>query len=439
MFGYVKPFVPSLTVAEYTYYKSVYCGLCHTAGGTSGAASRLFLSYDFVFLALVRQALQGQAVVMTKRRCVAHPLRRRYAVQENEALRYAAAAAAVLRAYKLQDDLFDEHGLRRCVAQLLRLCNRRAARRGAAWVCPEALQAAFADLRAIEQAQTASMDAPADVFGVLLGELFAMGLPQRQARIAADHICGISSAYKGCIGSSCIRVFGLNAASTGLNERSAAAAGIAFDSVLVFPTDKVGLMPGSNYLAFKLLFAVPSGKLLGAQAIGAGEADKRVNMIAALLSMNANLSDLINMEHCYAPLFSTAKDAVHMAALVAENLLTGRMRQVHVDQVRGLVESGAYIVDVRNPDEYAAGHIIGAHNIPLPELRQRLDEIPRDIPVYLHCRSSQRSYYAYRCLVGNGYDNVVNISGSFLGISLYEYFTDRQTGRKPIVTDYNFA
>ena len=234
-------------------------------------------------------------------------------------------------------------------------------------------------------------------------------------------------------------MFGLNAASTGLNERSAAAAGIAFDSVLVFPTDKVGLMPGSNYLAFKLLFAVPSGKLLGAQAIGAGEADKRVNMIAALLSMNANLSDLINMEHCYAPLFSTAKDAVHMAALVAENLLTGRMRQVHVDQVRGLVESGAYIVDVRNPDEYAAGHIIGAHNIPLPELRQRLDEIPRDIPVYLHCRSSQRSYYAYRCLVGNGYDNVVNISGSFLGISLYEYFTDRQTGRKPIVTDYNFA
>lgn len=186
MFGYVKPFVPSLTVAEYTYYKSVYCGLCHTARGTSGAASRLFLSYDFVFLALVRQALQGQAVVMTKRRCVAHPLRRRYAVQENEALRYAAAAAAVLRAYKLQDDLFDEHGLRRCVAQLLRLCNRRAARRGAAWVCPEALQAAFADLRAIEQAQTASMDAPADVFGVLLGELFAMGLPQRQARIAQE-------------------------------------------------------------------------------------------------------------------------------------------------------------------------------------------------------------------------------------------------------------
>lgn len=271
------------------------------------------------------------------------------------------------------------------------------------------------------------------------GRLALAGPAQRQARIAADHICGISSAYKGFIGSSCIRVFGLNAASTGLNERSAAAAGIAFDSVLVFPTDKVGLMPGSNYLAFKLLFAVPSGKLLGAQAIGAGEADKRVNMIAALLSMNANLSDLINMEHCYAPLFSTAKDAVHMAALVAENLLTGRMRQVHVDQVRGLVESGAYIVDVRNPDEYAAGHIIGAHNIPLPELRQRLDEIPRDIPVYLHCRSSQRSYYAYRCLVGNGYDNVVNISGSFLGISLYEYFTDRQTGRKPIVTDYNFA
>ena len=272
----------------------------------------------------------------------------------------------------------------------------------------------------------------------LPGRLALAGPAQRQARIAANHICGLEGEDKGFIGSSCIRVFDLNAASTGLNERSAAAAGIAFDSVMVYPSDKVGIMPDSSYMGFKLLFAVPSGKLLGAQAIGVGEADKRINMIAALITMNGTLADLRNLEHCYAPLFSTAKDVVHMAGLVAENLLAGRLRQVHVSEVRALVESGAYIVDVRNPDEFEAGHIIGAHNIPLPVLRQHLDEIPRDIPVYLHCRSSQRSYYAYCCLAGNGFDNMVNISGSFLGISLYEYFTDRQTGGEPIVTAYNF-
>ena len=270
------------------------------------------------------------------------------------------------------------------------------------------------------------------------GRLALAGPAQRQARIAADHICGVPSRYRGFIGSSCIRVFGLNAASTGLNERSAAAAGIAFDSTLVFPSDKVGIMPGSSYMAFKLLFSVPEGKLLGAQAIGTGEADKRVDMIAALIGMQGTVADLIDLEHCYAPLFSTARDVVHMAGLVAENLLAGRLRQVHVSQVRSLVESGAYILDVRNEDEFAAGHLVGAHNIPLPQLRQRMEEIPRDIPVYLHCRSSQRSYYAYRSLVGSGFGNVFNISGSFLGINLYEYFTDQQTGRQPIVTAYNF-
>ena len=102
------------------------------------------------------------------------------------------------------------------------------------------------------------------------------------------------------------------------------------------------------------------------------------------------------------------------------------------------MESGAYIVDVREPGEFEAGHLNGAHNVPLSQLRERMDEIPRDVPVYLHCRSSQRSYYAICCLQGNGYDNVVNISGSYLGISLYEYFDDKRLGREPIMDAYNF-
>lgn len=99
---------------------------------------------------------------------------------------------------------------------------------------------------------------------------------------------------------------------------------------------------------------------------------------------------------------------------------------------------GAYIVDVREEGEYAEGHLVGSHNIPLTQLRARMEEIPKDVPVYLHCRSSQRSYYALCCLRGHGYHNLTNISGSFLGISLYEYFHDKSEGRKPIVTAYNF-
>ena len=269
------------------------------------------------------------------------------------------------------------------------------------------------------------------------GRLALAGPAQRQARAAADHMCGMPVSNKGYIGSSCLRVFGRNAACTGLSEKAAKAAGYSYDSVLIFPSDKVSVLPGSHYLAFKLVFEVPTGKILGAQAIGAGEADKRVDVIAAMITMGGTIADLKDLELCYAPLFSTAKDVVNFAALVAENVLTGRMPQVHVSEVRGLVESGAYIVDVREEGEFARGHLVGAHNVPLSQLRSRMDEIPRDVPVYLHCRSSQRSYYALCCLRGNGWNNVVNISGSFLGISLYEYFNDKAQGREPIVTRYN--
>lgn len=270
------------------------------------------------------------------------------------------------------------------------------------------------------------------------GRLALAGPAQWQARAAADHICGICDRRKGYIGSSCIRVFGQNAAATGLSEKTAEKAGYRYDSVLIFPPDKVGLMPGSHYLAFKLIFEIPTGRILGAQAIGKGEADKRVDVIAAMITMNATLEDLKDLELCYSPVFGTAKDVVNQAALVGLNVLYGKYRQVHVTEVRGLVEKGAYIIDVREEPEFAAGHLRGAHNIPLSQLRSRMDEIPRDQPVYLHCRSSQRSYYALCCLQGAGFRNLYNISGSYLGISLYEYFNDRTEGRTPIMDRYNF-
>ena len=261
---------------------------------------------------------------------------------------------------------------------------------------------------------------------------------QMQGRAAADHICGRSHRTKGVIGSSVLRVFDLYAACTGLTERAAKDAGIPCESVYVIPADKVGVMPNSAPIHLKLVFETPTGRILGAQAIGKDAVDRRIDVIATLISMDGTLEDLKETELCYAPVVGTAKDAVHMAALVGLNLLDGRFRQVPVSAVRNLVENGAYIVDVREKGEYTASHLKNAVNIPLSELRGRIAEIPKDRPVYLHCRSSQRSYNAIMALQQNGFNNVINIAGSYLGICLYEFAQDVLEGREKIVTAYNF-
>lgn len=264
------------------------------------------------------------------------------------------------------------------------------------------------------------------------------GPAQKQARAAADHMYGIPNRNIGVIGSSSIHLFDLNAASTGLNARTAEQAGMMYDYVYLMPGDKVGLMPNSNPMHFKLVYEYPTGRILGAQAIGKGNVDKRIDVIATLITMNGTLEDLKDLELTYSPMLGTAKDVVNHAALVGLNLLQGRYKEVKVSQVRELVESNAFIIDAREKGEYNAGHFKNAVNIPLSEFRQRLDEIPKDQPVYIHCRSGQRSYNMVMALQNLGYENVYNISGSFLGVNLYEYFNDLVTGRERIVTEYNF-
>lgn len=265
------------------------------------------------------------------------------------------------------------------------------------------------------------------------------GPAQRQARAAADHMFGESHINRGVIGSSCIHLFNLNVANTGLNERDCQQHGYNYDFAYTIPGDKVGLMPDSNPLFFKLIFEKPTGRILGAQAVGKGAVDKRIDVIAAMISMNATLEDLKELELCYSPYYSTAKDVVNHTALVGLNLLHDKFRQVPVYKVRELVENNACIIDVREADEFEKGHLINAVNIPMSQFRERLSEIPTDVPVYLHCRSSQRSYNVICALQKLGYTNVYNISGSYLGISFYEYYRDKAEGRKPIVTEYNFA
>lgn len=282
-----------------------------------------------------------------------------------------------------------------------------------------------------------------EVYSHLFNDYFRLplaGPALKQARSVADHINGMHVDNRGYIGSSILKVFGYNAASTGLTTSliEDKKLGIHYDYVRIIPGDKVGLMPDSKVMHFKLIYEIPTGKIVGAQAIGKGNVDKRVDVIATVIKFGGTIFDLKDLELCYAPPFGTAKDVVNYSGYVATNLMRGDFMQVHVDKVRDLYELGEYILDVREIPEFERSHIKNAINIPLSQLRDRLDEIPKDRVIYIYCRSGQRSYNACLALQKSGFKEVYNISGGYLGLSFYEYFTDIMTGRDPIVTDYNF-
>ncbi|GEO64834.1 FAD-dependent oxidoreductase [Companilactobacillus nantensis] len=259
---------------------------------------------------------------------------------------------------------------------------------------------------------------------------------QMEARDAVDHIYGRPIQNKGVIGSQVIHLFDLNVASTGLTEAACEENQIEHRAVTVIPQNRVSVMPDTSPIFLKLVFGYPSGEILGAQAIGKSGVDKQIDVIATMISMHGHIDDLTHLELCYSPWFSTAKNAVNIAALVAENILNDEYQQVSISKVRSLVEKGAFIIDAREPNEYAAGHITTSVNIPLSQFRQRLDEIPTDRPVYIHCQSSQRSYNMVRALDNLGYKNITNISGSYLELMQYEYFKDQTTNRESILTNY---
>ncbi len=279
-----------------------------------------------------------------------------------------------------------------------------------------------------------------EVYNTLTQSNFKLSLAGpalKQARSVADHIHGKEINNTGYIGSSVVKVFNYNAAATGLNEKALASLNIDYGWAQIIPKDKVGIMPDAEELGFKVIFEKPTGRVLGAQAIGHGNVDKRVDVIATAIKFGATVEHLRDLELCYAPPFGTGKDAVNFAGYVASNLLHGAFKQVSMSEVRGLVEQGAYILDVREMPEYEIGHIKKATLIPLSQLRDRMDEIPKDVPIYVHCRSGQRSYNAVLTLQANGYTQVFNISGGFLGVCCYEYFNDKTQGREPIVSDYD--
>ena len=219
-------------------------------------------------------------------------------------------------------------------------------------------------------------------------KLSLAGPALKQARSVADHINNKSTLNKGYIASSAIKVFEYNGASTGLNEALIKALNlkINYDIVRIILSDKVGIMPDASPMHFKLLFEVPTGKILGAQAIGKGDVTKRIDVIATVIKLGGTLEDLKDLELSYAPPFATAKDIVNYAGYVGSNLLNGDFKQVNVDKVRELVENNNIIIDVREKHEYDNGHIKGAINIPLSQLRNRINVAPVDVPPGFSCR-----------------------------------------------------
>lgn len=239
------------------------------------------------------------------------------------------------------------------------------------------------------------------------------GPANKQGRIAADNICGGDSHYRGSLGTSIIKIFDMTVAGTGLTEKAAAAAGLSYESVVLSPSSHAGYYPGAKVMTMKVVYEKESLRLLGAQIVGAEGVDKRIDVLATAIHAGIRADKLKDLDLAYAPPFSSAKDPVNMAGFMIENIAEGLVKQYHWDQVEKLPRDGSVtLLDTRTPGEYAAGHIEGYINIPVDELRERLDEIDSDKPVYVICQSGIRSYIASRILTQNGFD-AYNFSGGY--------------------------
>ncbi len=237
----------------------------------------------------------------------------------------------------------------------------------------------------------------------------------RQGRLVADHINGIDISYNGSLGSSVAKIFDLTVASTGNNEKILKRKGIDYQAVHVHRGNHAGYYPNASDIALKLIFELKTGKILGAQAIGKEGTEKRIDVIATAIKGGLTIYDLPDLELCYAPPFSSAKDPVNIAGYVATNIMDGVYKVVQWSEIDNIVKQGGYLLDVRSQGEFRHGHIQGANNIPIDDLRAHLNEIEvtKDTPIYVNCQVGLRAYLAVRILQDNGFREVYNLSGGY--------------------------
>ena len=239
------------------------------------------------------------------------------------------------------------------------------------------------------------------------------GPANKQGRIVADNICGGDSRYPGSQGSSVLKLFNMTAASTGINEKTAKAAGIEYDKVVLSPGNHAGYYPGGRSMTMKVLWEKNTLRLLGAQIVGYDGVDKRIDVLATAIHCGMKATELTELDLAYAPPYSSAKDPVNMAGFMIENIVTGKVKQFHWHDVPDLPKDGSVqLLDSRTPGEYKRGHAEGFFNIPVDELRERIGEFDKSKPVYVMCQSGLRSYIATRILTNLGFD-AYNFSGGY--------------------------
>lgn len=262
---------------------------------------------------------------------------------------------------------------------------------------------------------------------------YLAGPANKQGRIAADNIVfGNRSTYRGAIGTAVAKVFDLTVATTGASEKTLRNEGIPFKSVITHSSSHAGYYPDAQPMSIKTVYDPADGRLLGAQIVGYEGVDKRIDLFAAVIRAGGTVWDLGELEHAYAPPYSSAKDPVNIAGFVAQNTLTGRSEHIHWNSVMGCDLNEICLLDVRSPEEFELGTIEGAMNVPTYELRERLEEVPRDKTIVVFCGVGLRAYHAERVLRQNGYEDVYNLSG---GYKTYQMSTEKQSNEDIFARD----
>jgi NADPH-dependent 2,4-dienoyl-CoA reductase/sulfur reductase-like enzyme/rhodanese-related sulfurtransferase len=228
------------------------------------------------------------------------------------------------------------------------------------------------------------------------------GPANRQGRMAADNMLGRKETYQGTQGTAICKIFDLAVASTGKNEKQLKREGVEYEKVYVHTASHASYYPGAEVVSFKMLFDPKSGKIFGAQAVGKDGIDKRIDVMAVAQRAGMTVEQLQHLELTYAPPYGSAKDVINQAAFVANNLIKGDSTAIHFDEIDNLTED-QLLLDVRNPGELQNGYLPGAVNIPVDQLRQRMNELPKDKEIIIYCQVGLRGNVAYRQLVNNGY------------------------------------